>query len=309
MRTRLECKPTLFDSYINPKITKFVEMQQPKAQQVLAFSNSGGGDSSSDKKLCIEIGSHFYSFCISDLSGKQVYDFACIDSGKPIEATDILSLFDHPKLVSTSFVDVVLVHNCREIALVPAVLHQPDANLTILQAIHGDISEWKVMEDDVHQWELFTIYGWNSSLVSVVAERYPQVRFIQFTTGALRSLFKSISIEKEQVIKLYFYQKEIITVVLKDSQLQLAQTFVFETPQDVIYHLLNIVERLKLDLATVIVEVSGLIDIHSETWSELNKFFVEVELDEPSNFTPNKNEDDALPAHYYTPFLISPRCV
>ena len=149
-------------------------------------------------------------------------------------------------------------------AMVPSIFHKPEINSSILQTIHGDVEEWMVFEDDVHQWELFTVYGWNPSIVQKITERFPQVRFVQFTTGALRALFKSLSIEKEQVVKLYFYQKEFIAIVLKDSQLQLSQSFHFETPQDVIYHLLNIVDRLQLDLATVILEVSGLIDIHSE---------------------------------------------
>ncbi|MFM1794185.1 MAG: hypothetical protein RL642_570, partial [Bacteroidota bacterium] len=71
----------------------------------------------------------------------------------------------------------------------------------------------------------------------------------------------------------------------------------------------NLVERLKLDLATVALEVSGLIDVDSETWKELNKFFVEVQLDELSNLPINGGAENAIPAHYYTPFLISPRCV
>jgi len=284
-------------------------MQDTKAHQVLSLSSVDENQSETDKKLCIEIGTNFYSYCISDQSGRAILDFASFESSIPVDASLVKELLNHPKIKQTSFVDVVLVHNRRELAMVPSAFHQPEMNSTVLQTIHGDIEDWKVLEDDVHQWELYTVYGWNPEIIDCVAERFPQVRFVQFTTGALRSLFKSLAIEKEQVIKLYFYQKEMITVVLKESQLQLAQSFHFETPQDVMYHLLNVVERLKLDLATVILEVSGLIDVHSETWSELNKFFVEVHLDEPSNFPSKSNDADVLPAHYYTPFLISPRCV
>lgn len=284
-------------------------MQNTKAHQVLSLRPAIESASVADKKLCIEVGSNFYSYCISDQSGKEVHDFASFETVSPVDASTLQSLFHYPQISQLNFVDVVLIHNRRELAMVPAVFHQPDINATVLQTIHGDVEDWIIYEDDVHQWELFTIYGWDPSIVECVAERFPQVRFVQFTTGALRSLFKSISIEKEQVIKLYFYQKEMISIVLKDSQLQLAQSFHFETPQDVMYHLLNLVERLKLDLATVILEVSGLIDVHSETWSELNKFFVEVQLDEPSNMPTDINPAEVLPAHYYTPFLITPRCV
>ncbi len=284
-------------------------MQHTKAHQVLSIHSAADNHSETDKKLCIEIGAHFYSFCISDQSGRKIVDFESFETSVPVDVSIVQDLLNHPKIHQTSFVDVVLVHNRRELAMIPAAIHQPELNTIVLQTIHGDIEDWIVYEDDVHQWELYTVYGWNPSIIDIVTERFPQVRFIQFTTVALRSLFKSLSIEKDQVVKLYFYQKEMITVVLKESQLQLAQSFHFETPQDVMYHLLNIVERLKLDLATVILEVSGLIDVHSETWSELNKFFVEVQLEEPSNFPAEINDENQLPSHYYAPFLISPRCV
>ena len=284
-------------------------MTYPQSQQVLSLSSSTAAQNVVDKKLCIEVGTHFYTYCISDPSGKQILEFGCIETGKPVSVSDLNSLFEKDKIGTSSFVDVVLVHNCHEMVLVPAAVHQPEINSTIVQTIHGDLEDWEVMEDDVHQWELFNVYGWRPELLNAVSERFPQVRHVQFITGALRSLFKSLSIEKDQLIKLYFYQKEMVVVALKDSQLQIAQSFQFETPQDVIYHLLNLVDRLKLDLATLILEVSGLIDVNSETWKELNKFFIEVQLDELSNVNSDKSTEDSIPAHYYTPFLISPRCV
>lgn len=284
-------------------------MPNTQSHQVLSMSSAALQQTVGDKKLCIEIGTHFYSYCISDQSGKQILEFGCFETGKPVSLSDLNSLFENDKISTTSFVDVVLVHNCHEMVLVPSVVHQPEINSTIVQTIHGDLEDWQVMEDDVHQWELYNVYGWRPELLKLVSEKFPQVRHIQFITAALRMLFKSLSIEKDQLIKLYFYQKEITVLVLKDSQLQLAQSFHFETPQDVIYHLLNLVDRLKLDLASLVLEVSGLIDIHSETWKELNKFFIEVQLDALPNFTSDESNVEAIPVHYYTPFLISPRCV
>jgi hypothetical protein len=284
-------------------------MPYTQTQQVLSLRSTAAAQTVADKKLCIEIGSHFYTYTISDQSGKQIIEMGCIETGKPVSTADLTSLFENDSIKATSFVDVVMVHNCHEMVLVPSAVHQPEVNSSIIQTIHGDLEDWQVMEDDVHQWELYNVYGWRPELLSVVAERFPQVRHVQFVTGALRSLFKSLSIEKEQLIKLYFYQKEMMVLILKDSQLQIAQSFQFETPQDVIYHLLNLVDRLKLDLATVFLEVSGLVDVNSETWKELNKFFIDVQLDEFSTVVVDSSAEESIPAHYYTPFLISPRCV
>lgn len=294
---------------VNPKSIKFVKMHNASVQQVFGFNASSSALEGGDNKLCIEIGPDFFSFCISDLSGKQIHSFGYFHSNQPIEADQLNNLFDHQNIKGYSFSDVILVHNRTEMALVPSVYYTPDIAATILQTIHGDLEELKVMEDDVHQWELFNFYGWKPEICAVVTEKFPQVRHVQFVTAALRSLFKSLSIDKEQLLKVYFYQKTFTVVALKDTQLQLAQSFHFETPQDVIYHLLNLVDRLKLDLATIAVEVSGLIDIHSETWKELNKFFIQVDIESFSGIHQDANLLNEVPLHFYTPFLISPRCV
>jgi hypothetical protein len=192
--------------HVNPKSIKFVKMTNTALNQILSLSSTADLTLVEDKKLCIEVGSHFYSYSITDQSGKQIHRFACFALGRPVLAEDLKALFD-----------------------------QDAINSTILETIHGDLQAREVMEDDVHQWELFNVYGWLPEIVNTVADQFPQMRHVQFMTTALRSLFKSLSVEKEQLIKLYFYQNEMIAVVLKDSQLQLAQAFHFDTPQDVIW--------------------------------------------------------------------------
>ena len=62
-------------------------------------------------------------------------------------------------------------------------------------------------------------------------------------------------------------------------------------------------------MASISVDVSGLLDANSETWSEFNKFFVTVSLEECPSIENSSKSEEHLPSHYYTPFLITPRCV
>ena len=285
-------------------------MQGVPLQNKFSFSNPDSSITGlSEKKLCIEVGHFFTCFTISDLSGRQIIDFVYFESFLPVDFAEINVLLSHEKLNGVSFSDVVLVHNRLEMALVPSSIYKPELSSTILETIHGDLIPLEIIVDDVHQWELHNIYGWKPELLTLISSKFPQVRNIQFSTAALRSLFKTLSFEKEQWMKVYFYKNAFHLLVLKDNQLQLSQTFNFETPQDIIYHLLNVVDRLKLDLASISVEVSGLLDTQSETWSEFNKFFVTVSLEACPSIDNSSNSEDHLPSHYYTPFLITPRCV
>lgn len=285
-------------------------MQGVQLQHKFSFSNPDSAIAAlSEKKLCIEVGQFFTCFTISDLSGLQIIDFVYFESFLPVDVDQINVLLNHEKLNEVPFSDVVLVHNRLEMALVPTSIYKPELSSTILETIHGDLLPMEICVDDVHQWELHNVYGWKPELLSLISSKFPQLRNIQFSTAGLRSLFKTLSLEKEQWMKVYFYKNAFHLLALKDNQLQLAQTFNFETPQDIIYHILNVVDRLKLDLASISVEVSGLLDIQSETWSEFNKFFVSVSLEACTSIDHSPNSEGHLPSHYYTPFLITPRCV
>ena len=296
--------------FVKCKSIKFVSMQGVQLQNKFSFSNPNISISGlSEKKLCIEVGHFFTCFTISDLSGREIIDFVYFESVQPVDLNEVSFLLNHEKLNEVNFSDVILVHNRLEMALVPSSIYKPELSSTILETIHGDLTPLEIMVDDVHQWELHNVYGWKPELLSLVSSKFPQVRNIQFSTAGLRSLFKTLSFEKEQWMKVYFYKNAFHLLVLKDNQLQLSQTFNFETPQDIIYNILNVVDRLKLDLASISVDVSGLLDANSETWSEFNKFFVTVSLEECPSIENSSKSEEHLPSHYYTPFLITPRCV
>ena len=284
-------------------------MQNKPIHRVFGFSSSETAANVAEKKLCIEVGQQFLTYTVSDLSGRQILDFAFFTADQHIGSIEISALLKEENIENISFNDVVLIHNSAEMALVPSAIYKPELSTTILKTIHGDALQLDVMEDDVHQWELHNVYGWKPEVISAVISHFPQARNIQYSSACLRALFKSLSFDKEEWMKVYFYQHAFHVIVLKDNQLQLAQSFNFETPQDIFYHLLNVVDRLKLDLASIFVEVSGLLDANSDTWNEFNKFFVNVSLEECPAVDNKGNTLETHPSHYFTPFLITPRCV
>jgi hypothetical protein len=98
-------------------------------------------------------------------------------------------------------------------------------------------------------------------------------------------------------------------VVLKGEQLQIAKSFYFETPEDIIYHLLNVVDKYGLTTSEAVVDVSGLLDSSSATWKELNKFFLNISFEKSPSFSVDNAINANLPSYYFTPFLLIPRCV
>lgn len=103
-------------------------------------------------------------------------------------------------------------------------------------------------------------------------------------------------------IEVQFYNTFFIAVLRKEGQLQLIQTFVYETPEDVLYHLLNISERFSLNRGELLIEISGMVDLQYKLYREMKHYFknIEVRKVHKDNWSPELNE---YPAHYFTPFF------
>ncbi|MEY2835874.1 MAG: hypothetical protein RLZZ557_1536, partial [Bacteroidota bacterium] len=110
-------------------------------------------------------------------------------------------------------------------------------------------------------------------------------------------------------IKIFFYPSSIQVFAFKGDQLLLAQTFYYETKEDVIFHLLNLSDKYNIDLTEALVEVSGLVDEESGTWKELNRYVLRIAFEEPAGHAEAAVKIEGIPMHFLTPILLIPKCV
>ena len=285
-------------------------MIQPIITPTFGFSNektSSAIDGST--KLCIELGQFHVALTISNAAGDSVSLFDLYSSKQKTDAAFLQSVLASEKLEGIQFTDVIFIHNQKEMVLVPSSMYNEDLNAVLIDTIHGDPMEYSISVDDVHQWELHNVFGSSSEMIGLVLDKYPQARQVQYMSACLRGIFRSLTQDMNQLIKLYVLPSCFNLVVLKGEQLQIAKSFYYETPEDILYHLMNVVDKFGLDVTEAIVEVSGLLDSSSATWKELGKYFLNIKLeDTPFLSGLNANNSD-LPSHYLTPFLLIPRCV
>jgi hypothetical protein len=260
-------------------------------------------------KLCIEVGQFHIAITISNVSGDLVSLFDLYTSKNRTDAAFLKSVLSSEKLEGIQFSDVIFIHNQKEMVLVPSSMYKQEQDAILIDTIHGDPLEYSIAVDDVHQWELHNVFGSSTEMLDLVLDKYPQARKVQYMSACLRGIFRTLTEDVNQWIKLYILPSCFNLVVLKGEQLQIAKSFYYETPEDIIYHLLNVVDKFDLDVTEAFVEVSGLLDSSSATWKELNKYFLNISMENSPSFTAENSTISDLPSHYFTPFLLVPRCV
>ncbi|MEY4660100.1 MAG: hypothetical protein RLZZ42_52 [Bacteroidota bacterium] len=292
------------------KFIKFAFMSNSLLSPTFCFTSTEDESSAlQEKKLCVEYGHYHLSFIISNRTGDTCYHVAFYQFKNRPEVRTLSTILSGNEVYRQSFTDVVLVHNQKEMVLVPSFLYKQELEQTLLETIHGDTDSMIIMNDDVHQWELNNVYGCNRFILDAMKNAFPHTRNTHFTTLALRSIFRNIRDDKGFWMKIFFYPSSLQVYALKGDQLLLAQSFYYETKEDVIFHLLNLADKFNIDLTEAFVEISGLIDDESGTWKELNRYILNIQLENPVQQQALNVNDPLLPPHFLTPFFLIAKCV
>ena len=149
---------------------------------------------------------------------------------------------------------------------------------------------------------MMNAYRIQESLLIFFQQNFKKVTFRHTYSNIIKTIVSDILAYPLQCIYIQFYNTFIVVTVAKDEKLQLIQSFKYDTPEDVLYHLLNISERFELDRESVILEISGMIDLHYTLYRDLITYFRHVEV---QNVHPEKLALDIkeYPLHYFTPFF------
>ena len=282
-------------------------MVSSSIQPIFSYVSSGENHSPNEGlKLCLEIGEGHISYLVADRAGKQIDRFSFYPISKQDRVDKLSLLLKESADLAQSFVEVILINNTHQAVLVPERFHKDHLNETILQTIHGDLDPMSVHHDSIHQWEINLVHGIPVELENMILEKFPQTRTVHFTTTVLRSSFRNMHWEENQHMKIYFFSSSFYIILFNGEQLQLAQHFHYQTTEDVIYHILNVADKFGVDVTTVLVQVAGMLDESSPIWHELQRHFLEINLEHPVAM---ETEEVGIPAHYFTPFFMIPACV
>lgn len=275
-------------------------------QPSFGYSSDAAMHAADHQHLCIELGEHYLtvSVCTADKTPVSIETYVLKEGVDVYTLEYILQL---EKYSHSSYEEVHLIVNTPDVSLVPEKFHKDYLSESIYQTLHGDLKVSEIHADHVNQWELVSVYGVEKTILDFLNARYPSLQTKHFISLALVSLFRNNLEDLDSFIKIYFSPFYITVVLVKGAQLQFAQSIYFETTEDAIYQLLNLVERHHMDLKYLKAQVSGHIDEDSATWKELKKYVLDISL-EPS-LSIDTAASDAVGSHFFTPHLQVLQCV
>ena len=259
--------------------------------------------------LLIEISPHIFSYAAIDKDKKllqlRFYELDGHDSHDV--AGEVAGIINSDDFLKNPTVRKILVYNFPESQLVPEACFDTVNSKDMVNLLHGDLNQGIVLTEKIEGRQQYNVYQVPAEIHRLLQNNFAGSKYWHYY-----SLW--IMLKEEQVappdnfISVLFYPNRILVNAVKDRQLHLLQSYVYEAAEDAGYHLLNICLQLELSPETTPIVLSGMIDSASALYTEIYKYFGQVSLET----FPEASSIAALeeyPPHFFSPLLKLALCV
>jgi hypothetical protein len=257
--------------------------------------------------MLIDAGERHFCFTIlmADTREFMTLEFYQMKSGKSeSEFRELVS--NHPSL-RQRYRSVYVFYNNDHGILIPDSVYNQDTALQMLEMVTGDLHARIHMQDHINEMAAHHIYAVPDYQHEELVRLFPDAVFSHFHSGWIRK--RIIQGGPADIMEVLFYPDMIIIALWKNNVLHIIHSFHYDIPEDVSFHLLNIAGQWELSPEEIIVKISGLLETQSAMYTEILKYFLNVELElKPAGFQYDFAFDN-FPQHFFSPVFSQAVCV
>lgn len=213
-------------------------------------------------------------------------------------------------LINSHVSKVVMVYNFIESSLVPEAHFQPDYNRPVLDLMFGDARKGLVLSEKIDLLPIYNVYRVPAEVHKLFQQKFASSSYWHYNTLQLAFFQVEQDSPADMLrIRVVFYADRFIVGAFRKGELLILQSFIFQTPEDVSYYLLSVLNAHDVRQDEVILKISGLIDEDSILYTELLKYFEHLVWDAlPGTIDPSEILKE-YPGHYFSPLVRMALCV
>ncbi|MET0243982.1 MAG: DUF3822 family protein [Flavitalea sp.] len=221
--------------------------------------------------------------------------------------TDILR---DDELLNVKVAKVIMVYNYSECSIVPEQHFEPSYNRPMLNMMYGDAEKSLVLSEKIDVLPVYNVYRIPPEIHKLFQGKYTSSSYWHYYTLQL-SFYQ---VERDSPadmprIRVVFYADKFMIGAFRDGEILILQSFIYQTPEDVSYYLLSVLNAHDIKPEDVILKISGLIDEDSILYAELVKYFQHLVWDAlPQTIDPAGILKE-FPPHYFSPLVRMALCV
>lgn len=260
--------------------------------------------------LLMEVGEKVFSYVLYNkqqqkFMGLRQYNLDFLP-GKPVmEALQEILAGD--EWLQLAWREAFVIYHYMDSNLLPEKLFHIELNKPVTELVFGNAHKGLLLSEKIPGWNVYNIYRIPREAHALMQQKFAAGKYWHYYTILLSGIERETS--GNGVLKVIVASDRIVVAVFKKNNLQLIQTYQYDTPDDVSYFLLSLCERFGLDNQEVVLNISGLLDEQSILYQELFKYFLHIEWEATAPGSRLHEAFDAYPAHYFSPLLNMALCV
>lgn len=257
-------------------------------------------------KLLVEVGVEGIAFVYYHGSPVQVAGLFIYQYDQPGLSTtfaDDLKLFLQNESLP-SFHGCNICFNFKESSIVPNRYFDDAQKSDLLEVLFGVNPTTESFAQDIKGMQAKLLYRIPLNIIAALKNTFPNASYHHSTALQLSFLDRETA-----VLYAIVYQQHVKIFLITNNQVQLQQSFDYNTPTDVAYFLLNVCEQHQVSPNNIPLLLSVFIDQQSNLYDELYKYFLNIRFDESQEETVVTENIQEYPAHFFSHYFQLIPCV
>lgn len=241
------------------------------------------------------------NFNQSKINGFEVFSFS-----DQISWPAIIESLKKSSALCNNNLPVQVVFEHASAVLLPTELIQENTINAAINLVHCVQKELITLHNSLafNQQNITIGYRVNIQLFQSLQQHF---NIIQLQHVYQNVLQQALNLQPLQETAMYIlmYQNLFVLACIKNKHLQLIQTFTYQTPEDVLYKLLQITQQYQLEQSNCNIILIGVIDLEQKLYQLIKDNFMQVSV--PTLVTNNILEQSNVnyPSHYFTFYFNS----
>jgi hypothetical protein len=259
-----------------------------------------------DDRLIVEVGKNHIA-CLRKKEHKRTVSAFELFNFTDREAADFPKLLTaislQSKLFNKSFPAVQVFINHELSLLVPVFKFNAEIAEDYLDIVFGEDQFSKIQYEHLPvEPGMMNVYRVSEELLRNLNRNFTNLTLRHTYSNIVKTIVSDIYSFPPDCVYVQFYNTFIIVAVIRNEKLQIIQSFIYEAPEDVLYNLLNLVRQFNLNIDTITLQISGMIDLHYTLYRDLITYFRHVEVHNVHSSSLDIDIKE-FPLHYFTPFF------
>jgi hypothetical protein len=239
------------------------------------------------------------------LEGVFAYNFSEGVTGRGIRE-DVESIIKKEATLSESFASVSVFYNFKESLIIPHKYYNDTFKDHQLNLIYNTAINSVVKTDTIDLVQggdkMYNVYRIPAPVHDTIVALFPGAAFMHSTSAQLQ---RNVSVYELHCI---IYHNTIKVLLFNTQQICFVQQFDYNTPEDITYHLLNSCDKYEVDMKEVQLLLQGMIDVESNLYQELYKYFLNIAFSQLDNDVLLAKTVEEFPRHFFSHLMQLARC-